>query len=394
MMAPGSASAERRQDVRRAARAWEAAGFLDHEWREAIDARYPDDRVRLPAGFRILAFILMGVAVLACFGFLLLAGDGGGERAVGGLAAVFAVLCAASTEAQRGTYRRADAGAELATALLTLLFAAIALFFWAGLGDAPPTVPLGVLGLVGILLAARWGSGVLGLLAALLVFAWLAQPAAGRWLWMLAGAGSIAPLLAGSRSPRLAPSHRFGCWLAAGVAVVALYAAVNLWSWDRGWVESLRLDAVAAGPAPGSWLRMVAVAGTAVLPLLLLAAGWHRREPLLVITGLASLAASIATFQHYAPVLPLAHLLLLGGAVMLAAALGLRRWLRAGPGSERHGWTADALFTAGSQADVVKEALSVAAFTPSAQAPGPRGRTGPESTGEGRFGGGGATGNY
>lgn len=389
MMTPECDAAERRHDVRRAARAWESAGFLDLACRNAIDARYPDDRARLPAGFRILAFILAGVAVLGCFGFLLLLGDGDGERAVAALAAVFAVLCAAGTEVQRGRLRRADAGAELATALLTLLFAAIALLLWAGLANAPPALPFGVLAVLCVALAARWGGAVLGLLAALLAFAWLAQLGAGRWLWMLAGAGSIAPLLAGSRHPRLAPSHRLGCWLAAGVAVLALYASVNLWSWDRGWVEGLRLDAVPAGSWPGSGLRPVAVAGTAVLPLLLLAAGWRRRESLLVITGLAGLAASIATFQHYAPVLPLAYLVVLGGVVMLLAALGCRRWLRAGSGGERHGWTADALFTTGSQTDVVKEALSVAAFTPAAQAPGA-----PERTGEGRFGGGGATGNY
>lgn len=389
MMAPEIAVAERRQDVRRAAGAWAAAGFLGPASSQAIAERYPDDRTRLPTGFRILAFILTVVAVTASFGFLLLIGDGGGERAVAALATVFAFLCAVATEVQRGRLRRADAGAELATALLTLVFAAIGLALWAGMVDAPATILLGVLAIAGLLLAARWGSGMLGLLAALLVLAWLAQFAAARLLWMLLGLASIVPLLAGSRHPALAPSHRLGCWLAAGTMVLAVYLSVNLVSLDRGWVEDLRLDPGLAGAWSRPGVRTVAATATALLPLALLGSGWRRRESLLVVTGLAALAASVATLQHYRPLLPAAYLLMLSGLIALSATLGWRRWLRAGPGGERQGWTADPLFSTRGGADAVRDAVSVAAFSPTAGAGGP-----PDRPGDGRFGGGGATGGY
>jgi hypothetical protein len=389
MMAPEIALAERRHEVRRAARAWAAAGFLGPESHGAITEAYPDDRTRLPAGFRILAFILTFVAITGSFGFLLLIGDGGGERAVATLAAVFAALCAVATEMQRGWLRRADAGAELATALLTLIFAALGLWLWAGLSNAPATISLGVLALAGLVLAARWGSGVLGLLAAVLVLVWLAQFGAARLLWILVGAACVVPLLAGSRSPALAPTQRLGCWLAAGTMVLAVYLSVNLLSLDRGWVEDLHLDpAVATGWSVPA-VRPVAVAATALLPLLLLGAGWRRRESLLVVAGLAGLVASAATLNHYWPLLPEAYLLLLAGLVTLSATLGCRRWLRGGPGGERQGWTADALFTGGNRPDAVRDVIGAVVFSPAAAAAGP-----PERPGEGRFGGGGATGSY
>lgn len=389
MMAPEIALAERRRDVRRAARSWAAAGLLAPEAGLAIADRYPDDRTRLPTGFRILAFILALVAVTAGFGFLLLLGDGGGERAIAALAAVFAGCCALATEVQRGRLRRADAGAELATALLTLLFAAIALWLWGGLANARFTLTLGVLAVAGLLLAARWGSGALGLLAAVLVLWWLAQFGAARWLWILAAAGSIVPLLAASRHAALPPTHRLGCWLAAGVMVVALYLAVNLLSLDGGWVEDLRLDPGLADPPSGPGLRPIAATATGLLPLLLLGAGWRRRESLLVVLGLAALVASVATLQHYRPPLPAAYLLMLSGLITLAATLACRRWLRAGRGGERQGWTADALFTAGDPSDKFTDVISAVAIRPAAGTAGP-----PERPGDGRFGGGGATGGY
>lgn len=389
MMAPGCSAAERRADVRRSARAWQVAGFLGHESRGAIEARFPDDRVRLPPGFRALAFVLAVVAVLGAFGFLLLVGDGGGERSIAGTAAVFAVLCAVGTEVQRGPLRRADAGAEQATALLVLVFTGVAVVIWAGLLNARPAIPLGALAVLSIVLVARWGSGLLGLLAALLVFAWLAQFEAGRALWVLCALVAIGPLLAGSRHPALAPSHRLACWLGAGVAVVALCLAVNLWSWDGGWVEDLRLDRSGPGPATGAALRPVLMGATVVLPLVVVVAGARRRETLLVVLGIAGLAGALVTVRHYLHVLPLAWALILAGSAMLAGALGLRRWLRAGPGGERHGWTADGLFTDENRTAAVKDVIGSVAFTPDARAGGTIDRTG-----EGRFGGGGATGNY
>lgn len=390
MMPAEIVAAERCEDVRRAARAWATAGFLGAGSLRVIEDRYPDDRARLPIGFRILAFLLTALAVLGVFGFVLLIDDGGGSRAMAVLCTVFAALCALATELQRGPMRRADAGAELATALLTLPFAAIAVALWGIDGETTsPALTLGLLSLLAAALAARWGTGILGLLTALIVFAWLAQFAAGRLLWVLVAAASLGPLLIASRNPALSPSHRRGCWLAAGLCAIALYLALNPVSWDEAWIEDLR-EGGSATPSPfAATPRLLFALATVALPLIYIGVGFRRREHLLLMAGLVCLAGTIATVRHYYAVMPLEYALVVAGIAMLATALAGRRWLRAGAAGERHGWTADALFTDESRTAVVQAAISAAAFTPA-----PRATERPDLTGEGRFGGGGASGRY
>jgi hypothetical protein len=387
-MAPAEAAAERAAEVRRAARAWAAAGAIDDATRAAIEARYPDDRVRLPAGLRIVAFALAALAVLAACVFVAAAVDIDGRAGITVLALVFALSCAAGTELQRGRWRRADAGAETATALLAPAFAILAIV--AGLdGDAPDALALGLAAAVTLVAAARWGTPLLALVAAVLVFLALAELPAARLLWVLVATAALGPLLAGCRHAALAPSQRLGCWLAVAVALAALVVALNLLSWDQGWVEGLWGRTDDGGPGIRARLRPVAIIATALLPLVFLVAGLRRREILLLLAGLAGLAIAAATLRWYRPVLPLAYALVLAGAVLMATAFGLRRWLAAGPAGERGGWTADPLFGDDARTGAVKAVAGAVAFTPAA-----RPATPPDGPGDGRFGGGGASGSF
>lgn len=390
-MAPAEAAAERADEVRRAARAWEKAGYVDADTRAAIESRYPDDRVRLPPGLRIVAFALAGLAVLAACAFVAASVDLDGRVGVALVMALFAALCTGGTELQRGRWRRADAGAETATALLAAAFAAVAVL--AALdGDAPAAVTLGLAAAITAIAAARWGNPLLALHAAALVFGWLAQLPAARLLWVVVAAAAIGPLLAGSRHAALAPSQRFGCWLAAAVALAALLVALNLVSWDAGWIEEARGG---AGDAPTGWratLRPVAIVATGLLPVAFLVAGARRREILLVLAGLAGLGVAVATVRYYRPILPLAYALLLAGTLLIATAFGLRRWLRAGMDGERGGWTSEPLFGDDARAEAVRVVAGAAALTPAAR---PAGAERPaDRAGDGRFGGGGASGSF
>jgi len=140
-MPPAAAAAERAESVRAAARAWARAGLVDEATAAAVAARYPDDRVRLPRGLRTLAFVLTALAVLAAFAFVLTVGPDGGRWAFVAAAGMFAAVCAAGTEWQRGPARRADAGAEAATALLAAGFAGIALFAALDRPEVTPAMP-------------------------------------------------------------------------------------------------------------------------------------------------------------------------------------------------------------------------------------------------------------
>ena len=107
-----------------------------------------------------------------------------------------------------------------------------------------------------------------------------------------------------------------------------------------------------------------------------------------LITGALFASASLVTLRQYHPLGPWWFSLVLGGASCLALAVALRRWLEAGPGRERLGFTADPLFEDRRIAGTAQAVATLVAMSPAA-------RVTPEGQfqgGGGRAGGGGATG--
>jgi hypothetical protein len=137
--------------------------------------------------------------------------------------------------------------------------------------------------------------------------------------------------------------------------------------------------------------RIVALAGTAVVPLVLLLAGIAGRRRLLIVLGLLTGLASIVTAVVYLHLEPDWLVLTVGGLALIAAALVLRRVLDRAPGKERMGLTAEPLFENPDRQSLVEIAASLAALTPQArqqpQAPEFAG-------GGGEMGGGGASGSF
>jgi hypothetical protein len=382
-------TAERHAEVRAAARTWRESGIVDDRVVAAVDERYPDDRVRLPMGLRILAFVLATLAVSAAFGFVLLAGNGDGEITLGLVAACFSAACGWATEVQRGAWRRAQAGAELATAVLTVAFLVGAAMALADGLHAPASPAIGFAAVIAGLLAMRWGSATLGVVAALLCLFFLAQFPASRLLWMVFATATLAPLARASRAPALAPSQR-RAGLAAGIVVlVGATVALNLVSLDERWVEDWRLE---HPDLPGTWMPRIACAiATALLPIALIGAGLRWRSGIAIVMGIAAAVAAVLTLRYYHALLPLPYALLAGGALLLVASLALRRWLHAGPNCERGGWTAEPLFAAD---DGTTGLGAVAAAFAMRHPAAPTTESAPDLRGEGRFGGGGASGRY
>ena len=106
---------------------------------------------------------------------------------------------------------------------------------------------------------------------------------------------------------------------------------------------------------------------------------------------ITEIGVSIATIRLYREVMPLSLALILIGGSSLALALGVRRFLRAGPKGERHGFTADPLLDNSNRTEAIRIVTTMASFAPTAQAAPDR--SGFEGGGGG-FGGGGATGTY
>lgn len=384
------ARAERRREVRIAAHGWRRVGAIDDATLKAIEVVYPDDRARLGPAFRTVAFVFGLLALLACFGVLGLMAHG--SRGFGVACLVFSFLLVAATEVLLGPFRRADSGIESATALMSFVFALVAIgtLFHDTFGSERGFVAL--LLLVAVLIAAigsaRWGAPLLAVLAGACGFLFLARLPDGRLLWLL-GACLVAPFfLRASESRALAPSHRRSFQLCLVLALVAFYLAVHLGSWDQGWLEWLadfREDRL-AWPAS---LRGLSIFATALVPVAVLGFGIVTRRGFLVDLGIVLGVASLVTLRFYVHVAPLWVVLIAAGGAALLTTLGVRRLLATGASRERGGFTAEPLFEDEARQKTIGVAVAATAFSPEA-APRPPEIGSRFAGGGGDSGGGGA----
>jgi hypothetical protein len=379
-------AADRRHDVRSAARAWFRAGAIGSAALEAILKDYPDDRSRARPAFRVLFFLFTLLAAGSAFAVLAV-----NDAGMGPLLWLFALASIALTEVQVGELRRSSAGAEEATALLAFGFSVAALAW--SLGEAPDgSFRWRVLCAASAVLASaaawRWGLSVFGALAAASLFLAMSFWSGARTFWVLAALALLAPLLSASVSARLAPSHRRAADAALVIVLAALYFAVHLGSYDARLLE--RVEYYGSFEAADRFGRFRHIAATALLPLLVLAGGILWRRPLLLRMGVILGVASLVTLRFYVQVAPLWVVLSVCGASAVAFGMILNRYLEGGAYGERYGFTAKPLFGGRSHEPAVEAGLAVA-LTPASATAGKPERF--EGAG-GEFGGGGASGTY
>ena len=378
-MRADAARADRHHTVRTAAEGWRRAGSIDDATLRAIAAVHPDDRIRLGLGFRVLAGLAAFVGGGAFAGLLASVLSPGATILAFGLAVVFT----AATEVQVGLLRRAQAGAEYATAILAATCAACA---WLSFFESS-SIGLICCGFaVAFAVAAwRWGYALFAALAA--VFLLLAGTWAdfGRSFWFALGLVAFPILLRTVRSPRFPPAHRRCCDAVGLVLFAGGCVAANLYSLDHRWIEQL---GDRGETSPGAWARRAAIAATILMPPIVLGLAARFRDRSLLVAGALFTAASLVTLRRYRPVGPWWLALILGGAACLALAVVLRRWLGAGPGRERWGFTAEPSFEDRRMVEAAQAAATLVAMSPGPRVP----PGGPFEGGGGRSGGGGATG--
>jgi hypothetical protein len=393
--------ADRAAAVRAAARSWRRAEIVDDAALAAVESGFPEDRVRAGPVFRVLLFLFTVVAVSGVLGFLAV-GLGGHEQALAGLAAVAGVALLALTEFQVGALRRRQGGTEAATSLLGigLLLAAVAWFLFSARSmDAAAGVPA-LCALAAALAGAaawRWGYPLYAALGTAAALVALAHLPAGRAAWIALALAAAPALLRLSESARLPPAHRSSAMAVLLAALGGLYLAVHVGSWDERIVE--RIGGRDPGPAPPAWLSSprgnllwwLAVAATALVPVLVLAAGLRRRRLPLLLAGAVAAVASLATFQHYLRLAPAWLVLTGGGALGIAVALGLWRYLDSGTAGERGGFTAAPLLTDARRQAALEVGVAVLTLQPETRAAGDQH---PFEGGGGRSGGAGATGEF
>jgi hypothetical protein len=373
--------AERKSEVRRVARLWKKRRAITPDALAQIEKLYSDDRSRVGPGFRILLFIFTVVAVLSAFGLLVLA-----RVPWGGLLLLMSIACVMATELQMGSTKRSSSGAEEATAFLAVSFL-LGAVVWI-LMDATDGFPwrmwFFLAALAWTLAAWRWGSWIYGVFAAIAILGMSVFLPATRILWVVT-AGLLGPvLLSFSRSTRSTPSHRRACDAALLILLAAVYLAVHLGAYDWRLLEGYRwFGGGEQGPVERRWLF---VAGTALMPLVLLVGGIYWRLPIFFRTAVFFGVVSLVTLRFYVHVAPLWVVLTVSGVAALAAALLLRRYLMDGPGGERHGFTAEPLYENLSRTDAVEMGLAASLGSDTREKVEPP----PTPYNGGEFGGGGA----
>ncbi|HTG33751.1 MAG TPA: hypothetical protein VLB76_12555 [Thermoanaerobaculia bacterium] len=391
-MTRDAAQADRNAAVRAAARGWKRAGAIDETALAAAVAAYPDDRHRLGPVFRVLVFLFTIIAINGGCGFIWALFNFKGDTPPLVLLLVFGVALLVLTEIQVTKMRRAQGGSEAATSLVGVGYL---LGFVGWMADKAGLSFLHVIAVV--LLAAafllagaawRWGYPLYAgasLVALLAIFTAFPQ---GRLAWI------VLPLLAApvlarlAESARLPPAHRASCAAVLGVALVGLYAALNIASYDFGWLEPdlsiWKLQPAIWGPS----VRWIFIAATALVPIVYLALGLRSRRWVFLILGLGTGIASLVTLRWYVHLAPLWVVLTASGAALVAAVLALRRYLDSGAGKERHGFTAEPLFEDLARRRMLEAGAAVMSLSPEARPVHEE----PKFAGDGgEFGGGGAS---
>jgi hypothetical protein len=375
-------------EVRRAAVSWREAGVIDVATLEAIRAAYPNPRHTLAPAWKVLIFVVVSVATCALFfGVVELTGRGDSPAPW----MVFGAILALLTEVLRDS-RFSGNGSDAAASFWAVFFLVIGsglILLSRRTGDSPTVTVVLILACVGFAAACwHWGYATYGALAAAALFAFLGRFPGGRLWWILSAVALIAATAARFDRAALPPPLRRAVAAVFAVSAVALYSACTRYSVDRRLIEELQEDSVAGGTS-GALIRLLSTVATVVLPLVFLAWGIRARRTLVLDLGLLFTASSIAMLRYYVHLAPLWVVLTVGGAALILGALWLNRFLRHSPEGEWGGFTASTLF-AGRRAGTIQTAAVLAGF----QSEPTAAQTGDVSTGGGRFGGGGASGEF
>jgi hypothetical protein len=375
--------AERDSEVRQAAGAWRKAGVIDDAALAAIEETYSAFWPRPGKTWGVLLFFFISCFVVGLLFSL------GTAHALGLTAFLLAGGLAFAADRLRhsaSTVKAAAGGAAAFWSVVCLLIGIGEAVHW---NASTGTLVLFAGSLAWAAAAWRWGYPAFATFAAVFFFLLLARFPPGRALWLILGtalAAACVPLL---DRPALAPSHRRGAAAVLAVSLAAVYAAINVYAIDHGFIEGV--SGAARNPAPihAGAVRILSAIATGVLPLLVLGWGIRARRTLLLDAGIVGAALSLVTLRFYVPIAPLWTILSVAGSGLILLALGVHQWLTRSPGREAGGFTAEPLFE-DKDTQQTLGAVGALSLTPEARIASPE--PGKFSGGGGGFGGAGSSG--
>jgi hypothetical protein len=385
---PARLESDRVGAVRDAAAGWRRAGAIDDAALKAILDLFPKAGKVFGPILTGVVFLVSSIAVWAVFGAFALFTQIRDAAAFGAVFLVGAAALAAAAEALLASGSLRESGAASAAAFWAAVFAVcgvVALAERRMSGESLEQLVFGA-GTAAFAAAAwRWGWPLLAGASAFSLFLCLSAPLSSRPLLVLFGAvlaGGTIPFLDRASLPR---ARRESAHAVLLVSLLWTYVLANLFSVESRFVEELfwRRAFAEATPAWRFWSAVL----TGVIPAAVLAWGLVSRRRTVLGTGILMAALSLATLRHYVHLAP-AWLVLAGaGALLVAGAVALERWLGAGPGRERFGFTAEPLFEDEARQQALGVIVTAATLSPEA-APRPA-ETGSRFTGGGGDSGGG-----
>lgn len=390
-MRPDSARWARVAEVRAAAQGWRRVGAIGEATLDAINIAFPDPCIRPSLVWRALTAGMVTAVILCTFGAFWIA-IRAEKTGLLLLLLVFAGACLVATERMEAAPHLARRGAAGATSFwaVVLLLAGTGLFLVESmklrLDDAlDATLAAGILAWGAS--TWRWGNWLFAGLSAVSLFVFLARLPHGRALCFLGGVA-----LAGLAAQRLdsaswAPSHRRAAAVVVVTALVAAYAAVNVYSLEAHLLEGFGRSTWAPS-ASLPRLFVLSAVGTALVPLVILTWGIGSRRTFLIDTGIVLLGLSLVTLRYYVHIASVWMVLTGSGAALFVLALAVERALRRAPGGDFASFTADPLFSDEQRQRALQIVPVVATLTP--PAPSAPVEDKGFAAGGGRFGGGGA----
>jgi hypothetical protein len=353
---------ERRVRRRAQVREWVRSGLLNESQAERLEAELAVDLRRTNVYLR---------ATLAFFTLLIVVGLVGvpasalsirGEVPLATLAAVAAIICIKASEVLVDALRLYRFGVEemLAACSVALLSFSASQLTEAAVGhysDAAVIAGLAVAAAGGLVLYLRFGFvwAALGGMCclAMIPFEFSAGPAPHR----AASAVLVGIVFAVTRIKKIEhgeewPGDEYSVLQAAALCGVYLLLNVHVFWWDRSRVF-FRPDVISG------WFYWLTWALTWILPIVGLVLGVRDKDRPLLIVGAAMTIVTLATNKPYLGWERHTWDPLLLGVGLIAAALGLRRWLASGPDGARDGFTATRIVVA---QDPLLAVLSAAPF--------------------------------
>lgn len=385
---------DQERDIRvgRLVKDWAKSGLLSDEQRDRLMPELKVDLRRTNVFLRVTLFLFTLLIVQSMIGLVMIAIGSGGDEAI---ATVLLVIGSAANLALANVlvsrFRLYRFGVEEATAVAGVIFAVAAAVFAAIVvlgpgyrGDAPMLLALSVGAAMSLALFLHFGF-VYGAIVAMVLAACVPfVPGDNDIIHRVLSAAVLAAVFMVARRRREEYGREFpgdNYALIEAAAWIGIYLVINLplSSWLSHWDERTPFY---WGTYAATWLLPIAGLWIAVR---------DRHRPLLDVNIVMAIV-TLSTNKEYLgsprqPYDPIAF-----GVLLIAAAVGLRRWLASGEDSSRDGFIAERILESEKERLGVVGTLSVVHQGPVASQPQPEAP--PAIGGGGGSGGGGATGSY